>query len=123
MATYYDLANQRMPMLGDLVSGIRARREKERHDLPGARPADATGGPVSVSIDGESPFQAQPVSGGPTVEVGTPQIGPRVSVGNPVMSMTTDPVRIPDPRAAQVRQLMAQGLSYEQAMNQIRGGV
>lgn len=106
---------------------------------PGARPPDAAGSQRSVSVPGEEPIQAQPVAGpapqygGYNVTIGQPQIRrppqynvsvgdpriqqpPRVSVGQPTIAPGQQ-----DPRAAQVRQLMAQGMSYEQAMRRVQG--
>lgn len=66
---------------------------------------------------------------------------PRVTIGKPMRSMTLDPVTIQvpggqaaggqgpvdpqanmDPRAAQLRALMSQGLTFEQAMRRVQAG-
>lgn len=117
MANYRDLASQKIPSLAEMIAAMKAKRTRGPQPPP-----DAAGDPVNVYLGGEAPIQAQPVSGGPTIEVGTPQIAPRVTVGRPVRSMTTAPVNIPDPRNAQLRQLMASGMTFEQAIRRIQAG-
>lgn len=139
MPAYRDLQQQRrgMPSLADLIAAIRAKREG---GLRGERPDDATGGPVAVTMpDGEA-IRAQPVSGqGASVTVGQPQIAPQVSMGMPQRQMTMPPMMMQaggggappamasgpgamDPRAARIRALMSQGMSYRDAMMRVQQG-
>ena len=126
MPNYNDLASQQMPSLADLVARMRAKKAQERAANPGARPEDRAGRQQSVQIEGEAPVQAQPVA---------PQAGGvNVGVGPVTRSATLPPMQFqvsgqppqqaagPDPRAAALKQLMSQGLSFEQAMRRIQAG-
>lgn len=126
--------------LGELFRRAKAQREArqaaEASKNPGAAPVDAQGGQQQVSIPGEAPIQAQPVAqgGGPVgVQIGQPRIVSQEPAATQTMRLS--PMTIPvqaqrqpqpvnpqasmDPRAAQLRALMAQyqqsGMSQEQA--------
>ena len=99
MPGYYDMAN--MPTTKDVLAGVRANRR-------------ARGQPQRGKAD--APRYR--------VEVGMPQIEP----GQSNMTIPPMTMRVPagggqDPRAAMVRELMGQGLSYRDAMARVvRGG-
>ena len=144
MATYSDLKNTQLPSLGEMVARMKMKRAANAKN-PGARPEDADGRQQQVMIEGEASIQAQPVSGpGVTGSVGTPQIIPRRQatlggVGAPqILPRQPDATVAPisgvaqggqmnpqaamDPRAAQLRALMGQGLTFQQAMQRIQQG-
>jgi hypothetical protein len=132
---YNDIANAEDLSLAAILERVRRKRDMQRaaqaQRNPGTAPVDAQGLPASVWLPGEAPVQAQPVSGPPT--------GLGVRMGEPIVQM--DPMRIPvgrapqqatsqqpnpqaamDPRAARLRALLGQGLSFEQAMRRIQAG-
>ena len=137
MANYNDIANQQMPGLAELVARIRAKQAANAARNPGERPDDRMGRQGQVAIEGEAPIQAQPVKPGAQGRVGV-EIGP-VS-GAPQQPMQLPGVRVPvdasrmqggqppapsastqpDPRNAMLKQLMAQGMSFEDAFRKVQ---
>lgn len=100
MPGYYDIANLSMPTTKDVMGGVRENRR-------------AKGRPQRGKVD--APRY--------NLTVGEPQIEP----GQPNMTLPPMTMRVPDgggqdPRAAMVRELMGQGLSYRDAMAKVAGG-
>ena len=134
------------PSLAEMAARMRAKKRQEEMIAQmrnGAAPADARGVQQTVSLPGEAPIQAQPVSGPRTiVSVGDPRIVPmdqqpggmRVTVGDPrivpmdqmaqqpAQPTPINPQASMDPRAARLRALMGQGMSFEQAMRAMQQG-
>jgi predicted component of type VI protein secretion system len=120
MANYREMTQQ-MPSLADIAARLQLKRRGNRGN-PGEVPADAVGGPVSVSIPGESPIQAQPVTGGmgsPAQPLPQQAAQPQMAPGGP---QQMNPQAAMDPRAARLRAMMGQGMSFEQAMRRIQQG-
>lgn len=142
MPNYYDLANTKMPSLAEMVQRLRQRKAAQEAakrqaggPIPGGNPApDAAGGPMSVQLPGEGPIQAQPVGaplssvaprrGGMTMTPGTPSVRPvprQVTLPPQQIQISGQPPA-QDPRNAKLRELMAQGMSFRDAMMAVQGG-
>jgi hypothetical protein len=134
MPNYYTMANAQLPNMGEIAARMKAKRAA-RKGSAGDTPADATGEQRSVMLPGEAPIQAQGVSGQQPVGVtiGAPQMQQAPSQSYQMQPMQFQvrgqPQQQPinaqanmDPRAARVRALMSQGLSYEQAMQKVQAG-
>lgn len=101
MPGYYDIANMSMPTTKDVMGGVRENRR-------------ARGQPQR----GKASAQRYKVT------VGEPQIDPEQSnMTLPPMTLRVPPGGGQDPRAAMVREMMSQGMSYRDAMAKVmRGG-
>lgn len=151
MPTYNESVNN-MPSLADMIARMKANRAaRQQQRNPGERPPDAMGRQAQVGIEGEAPIQAQPVGQRQGLQqLAEPQYN--VGVGPVTQTATLPPMRFQvqgqppaqtqaqpgmpgpqamaqqnqgaqqDPRNMKLRQLMSQGMPFEEAMRMVQAG-